>query len=58
MIVKRFKQQVFYDPSKVQDILLINERKTVNSNVRERANEKFVFNEKERPTTKYGGGMF
>ena len=57
LIVRRFTSQVFYDPSKVQDILLINERKPVNSNVRERANEKFVFNEKERPTTKYGGGM-
>ena len=57
-VVEKFKNQIFYDPSKEQDVLMFNERKQVNAGkVRQRPNEKFVFNEKDRPTTKYGGGF-
>lgn len=57
-IAAKFAKSICFVPSKEQDVLLINERRQVNQGqVRERPNEKFVFNERERPQTKYGGGF-
>ena len=45
-IVERFKNQINFDPTKQQDVLMFNEKKQVNTGqVRQRPNEKFVFNE-------------
>lgn len=53
-IVERFKNNVSYDPSKQQSVMLVNEKKVMNmSNAQKRPNEEFmgVYNETERPTT-------
>ena len=55
-IVERFKNNIDFDPHKQQEVLMFNEKRQVNpGQVKQRPNEKFVFNENERPTTKYGG---
>ena len=55
-LVDRFKNNIDFDPHKQQEVLMFNEKRQVNpGQVKQRPNEKFVFNEKDRPTTKYGG---
>jgi hypothetical protein len=54
-MIRKHKGLINYDSNKSQDVLMFNERKQVNEGkVKERPNEKFVFNETDRPTTKYG----
>lgn len=55
-LVDRFKNNIDFDPHKQQEVLMFNEKRQVNpGQVKQRPNEKFVFNERDRPTTKYGG---
>lgn len=50
-IVEKFKNNLSYDPSKQQIVMLINEKKVMNQS--KRPEEEFfgVYNDKERPTT-------
>jgi hypothetical protein len=54
-IVDRFQENVNYDPSKQQSVMLINEKRVMNMNAVKprRPDEEFagVYNEQERPTT-------
>lgn len=51
-IVERFKNNVNYDPQKLQSVQLVNERKIMNKDsFKQRPNEEYVFNEMARPTT-------
>jgi len=55
-LVDRFINNIDFDPHKQQEVLMFNEKRQVNpGQVKQRPNEKFVFNERDRPTTKYGG---
>lgn len=47
-------RQIYFNPGKVQNVLLINERKQMNAQHQMKAhvNEKFVFDEQLRPQTK------